>query len=805
VETGYWVRLGAIAAMTVASIYILLPTVVRVIDGPEAELVTKAGKADKPKKLPPDLKIEFEALDVDAAKAAVSSVERRLRVAGVPVENVFANQRDLVVKLAPGGTRDATQAAVDPMGAVALYALTDLGIAVDADVATSPETRAVWTAVVPLGGTGVPEGKSSLTAEGVAFDAPPSGDVTLTAGGLSQSELLVAVDGKLAAMAWRGAGATSYTVLPLVDAGRAHDRAAWPAGSPSTLAGGPLPSALRMKPQAGAVAASDDAPKAAVASNFPEWFRKVLPANLLGHDTALALGLDLQGGIELTLQVELEEAVASQVGRDAQFVKDMAPKDNISVDAARRDPGRPVIRVQTPVPLADLQAWMVKKLGQNYSYEATELTDGKAEHLFVMTDTAQQRVSNDATEQVLETLRKRIDATGVKEPSIVKKGGGRVGVQLPGESDLQGAIDAIGTTAVLEFRLVDEEFPRSEIERLVSAARAALPKDQFEDDLTVDAWLHQQKLLADDRVMLFDYDDSSSETHTRASPVVLKAEVLITGNDIAGAQVSYDGQTNEPFVSMDFKSRGSQVFCKTTGDNIGKRFAIILDDEIRSTPTIQAKICGGSSRITMGDDSNATQAANTLAVVLRTGSLNAPVSIGEVRTVGATLGRDAIVDGLLGTVLGSMLVFLYMTVWYRWSGVIANATLVLNILLVMASLGMLGATLTLPGICGLALTTGMAVDANIIIYERIREELRHGMNVRKAVDAGFDKAFIAIMDGHVTTGIAGIVLYSYGTGPIKGFAVALIIGIVTTLITALWVSRTLMELLTRNSNARLSI
>jgi preprotein translocase subunit SecD len=268
--------------------------------------------------------------------------------------------------------------------------------------------------------------------------------------------------------------------------------------------------------------------------------------------------------------------------------------------------------------------------------------------------------------------------------------------------------------------------------------------------------------------------------------------------------VNWD-QQQQPYVALGFKSRGAQVFCQVTTDNVGKRFAIILDEEIRSTPVIRDRICGGNASIEMGASMNALQDANTLSLVLRTGSLNAPVSVGEVRVMGATLGRDAIRQGTVAAIIGACLVFIYMALWYRLSGIIANIALGMNVLVMMAILAMFGATLTLPGIAGIALTVGMAVDANIIIYERIREELRLGVHARKAVDAGFEKAFSAIMDSNITTAIAGVVLYSYGTGPIKGFAVAMNIGIVTTLITALFVSRTLMELITRSSQARLSI
>ena len=279
---------------------------------------------------------------------------------------------------------------------------------------------------------------------------------------------------------------------------------------------------------------------------------------------------------------------------------------------------------------------------------------------------------------------------------------------------------------------------------------------------------------------------------------------MLTGNDVNNARVGWD-QNNQPYVSMEFKPRGSQTFCEVTTANVQKQFAIILDDTIRSIPQIREPICGGAASIEMGASVNPLKEAQTLALVLRTVALGAPVVLAQVRQVGASLGQESIQKGSIATVVGGIIVLLFMIGWYRSAGMIANIALIVNVLLVLSCLALFGATLTLPGIAGIALTIGMAVDANIIIYERIREELRLGVHPRKAVDVGFDKAVVAVLDANITTAIAGVVLFSYGTGPIKGFAVTLLIGIVTTLVTALFVTRTLLELITRSSAARLRI
>jgi preprotein translocase subunit SecD len=273
---------------------------------------------------------------------------------------------------------------------------------------------------------------------------------------------------------------------------------------------------------------------------------------------------------------------------------------------------------------------------------------------------------------------------------------------------------------------------------------------------------------------------------------------------VNNAGVSFD-RNNLPYVALEFKPKGARVFCTVTTEHEKKRFGIILDGEVKSAPVIRERICGGRASIEMGSSLDALDEAETLALVLRTGSLNAPVSVGQVRTVGASLGQDAISSGSIATAIGGTMVLIFMAFWYRKGGVMADIALVMNIFLVMATLALFGATLTLPGIAGIALTVGMAVDANIIIYERIREELQLGQHARKAVDVGFDKGLVAVVDANVTTAIAGIVLFSYGTGPLKGFAVTLLIGIVTTLITALFVNRTFMELITRSSRARLKL
>ncbi len=527
-------------------------------------------------------------------------------------------------------------------------------------------------------------------------------------------------------------------------------------------------------------------------SEIPDWIQGLL------LDTGMKLGLDLQGGIDLTLQVGLDDAVLIQSARDITHFKKQAAKEGLAILSVWRDQDEPIVRVETDETLGDLQTYVRRGLPDYVYYES----EGTV-HAFEMTDIRQEAVKDRAVEQVLETLRKRVDETGVKEPSIVRKGGGRINVQLPGEDDVEAAIAALGGRAVLEFLMVDEDFDESVLERILQAGKDALPEDQYNDDKMLNAWLWKTKRLADDRLVMWEYRHTT-DGEERTVPYALESEVVLDGNDVNDASVTWD-QNQQTFVALEFKPTGAQDFCDITRENVGKRFAIVLDEKVTSAPNIKESICGGAARIDMGMAEDPAREAQTLALVLRTGSLDAPVEVGGVSAVGATLGKDSIRKGSTAAIFGGSIVLLFMFMWYRRTGLMAGIALVLNVLLVMAALALFGATLTLPGIAGIALTVGMAVDANIIIFERIREELKLGVHARKAVDVGFEKGLVAVLDANVTTAIAGVVLFSYGTGPIKGFAVTLLIGIVTTLVTALFVTRTLMDVATRSSTAPLRI
>jgi preprotein translocase subunit SecD len=530
------------------------------------------------------------------------------------------------------------------------------------------------------------------------------------------------------------------------------------------------------------------------------WLQGLLP------DTEFNLGIDLAGGIDLTLVVEVDEAVLSQVGREARPLSEALQREGIAVDEVRRMRGQPalLLRLSEGESLSDLRAFMQLRY-DHYGYEGTQTRDGLEYHVFLYTDEAAEYTHKRAVEQALETLRNRVNETGVKEPTIMQKGGNRITVQLPGMDDIQQARDAIGTTAVLEFMMVDEDIGPESIEKVLLEAERQLSATDYSDDRTLSDWLVRTGRIPDGDRLLWKYQDDVQGNRMRVNALVVKEEVVLTGDDINDADVNMN-QYNEPYVSLSFKPRGARIFSDVTGQNVGKRFAIVLDDEMRSAPVIREKIAGGMASIEMGGGGYQEQLndASVLSLVLRTGALPAPVTIAEVRVVGATLGHDAIVSGVEATFIGGLLVLLFMLFYYKTIGFVADIALMLNVVFIMALLAAFGATLTLPGIAGIALTIGMAVDANIIIFERIREELRLGKTARAAVDAGFDKAISAVLDANVTTFIAGVVLFSYGSGPIKGFAVTLMIGIATTLFSAIFVSRTMLDLLTRKAATRLA-
>jgi preprotein translocase subunit SecD len=381
----------------------------------------------------------------------------------------------------------------------------------------------------------------------------------------------------------------------------------------------------------------------------------------------------------------------------------------------------------------------------------------------VLSDQARQHIKKMAVDQAVETITNRVDQFGVAEPDIRPQGRDRILVQLPGVEDPKRAIDIIGKTARLEFKLVDEE------NSLEEALKGNIP--------------------AGDEIL---YEIAGEAGAQRRIPYLLKKRAVLTGEYLTDARVQIDSQYSEPYVSLSFDSRGARLFEQITGANIKKRLAIVLDNTVYSAPVIQDRIPGGRAQIT---GRFTMEEARDLAIVLRAGALPAPVKIIEERTVGPSLGKDSIEKGLKSMLIGGLIVIVFMVIYYKFAGILANFALFLNIIFIAAGLAFFGATLTLPGIAGVILTIGMAVDANVLVFERIREELRLGKTPRAAVDGRYSKALVTILDANITTLIAALVLFQFGTGPVKGFAVTLSIGIVASLFTAVFVTRLIFDYL----------
>ena len=397
--------------------------------------------------------------------------------------------------------------------------------------------------------------------------------------------------------------------------------------------------------------------------------------------------------------------------------------------------------------------------------------------IYGFSDQQMERIKEQSVSQALETIRNRIDQFGVREPTLQRQGQRRIIVQLPGVKDPARAKALIGKTALLEFKMVVESANPAEV------AQSGVPPGQ----------------------MLLHEIVRNRETGqiVRRVPYLVHREAALTGDSLTDARVEIGDRFNESYVSVTFDSVGAKAFDRLTAANVGKRLAIVLDGVIHSAPVIQERIPGGRAQIT---GRFTLEEAQDLAIALRAGALPAPVKVLEERNVGPSLGSDSIRQGVLSILVGFSLVLLFMIIYYKLSGLVAVFALVLNLLILLGALGLFEASLTLPGIAGIVLTVGMSVDANVLIFERIREELRIGKTIRTAIDAGYGKAFWTILDSNVTTLIAALVLLQFGTGPIKGFAVTLSIGIVASMFTAIFVTRFIYDFtLTRRDIRSLSI
>src|SRR5512138_1929730 len=556
----------------------------------------------------------------------------------------------------------------------------------------------------------------------------------------------------------------------------------------------------------------------------------------------LNLGLDLQGGIHLAMGVDVDRAVKAKVARRGDEIGDyLKSKDVVFTDVRTVDQGR---RIEVKGPdLGKIKSVVLDGYGEMYAPGGA--SDGAVQ--FAFKDQTLRDFQSKAVEQAEKVIRNRIDKWGVTEPDIKRKANSQIQIQLPGFKDPQKAKELLGRTAQLEFKIADDENP------VLDQLRATVPQcpaDRGGPRLPLPeggCWMPDQVQLPNGggRVGTVLAANTRGELEkliqTKADPLLdpaknvmgigehtvlvdqgavgaryyvsylLRAKTELTGDYIADAYVSRDDsdpmRRGQPVVGFKMTPEGGRLMEKLTTENMGRRMATVLDDKVETAPYIRGRI-STSGQITLGsgtDQQRMFQEANDIALVLKAGALPAPVTISEERTVGATLGPELVRKGTVAALIGLVAVLLFMVLYYRASGLVADVALVLNGFLVLAIMSMIGSTLTLPGIAGFVLTLGMAVDANVLINERIREEMRGGQTVRRAVQQGYDRVFWTIVDSHVTTLVAGIVLMQYGSGPVRGFAVTLIIGLLAAMFTSIVVTRAIMEYFTRHDTARLSV
>ncbi len=493
----------------------------------------------------------------------------------------------------------------------------------------------------------------------------------------------------------------------------------------------------------------------AVPNFFPEKMVESWPKWAQRH---IVLGLDLQGGSHLLLEVDSaavrkEKLLAllddvRRVLRDARIgYTGLAVRGN-SVEVRLREGSDLQAALTKLRELSQPLGGILGTTGQR-SLEIIELGGGVIR--LAPTEPALLERIRQAVEQSIQIIERRVNELGTVEPLIQRQGVDRILVQVPGLQDPTRLKELLGKTAKLDFRLVDMSVTPQQ------AQQSGVP--------------------ADSEILL--------GTKQR-EPYVIKKAVAVSGGDLTDAQPGFDQRTSEPIVNFRFNSSGARRFAQITQENVGRPFAIVLDNQVISTPVIREPILGGSGQISGGFS---VQEANDLAILLRAGALPAPLTIIEERTVGPGLGQDSIEKGKLASYVGSVLVIVFMFATYGLFGLFANIAVAINVAMIFGVLSLLNATLTLPGIAGIVLTVGIAVDSNVLIYERIREEVRAGRTPINAIDAGFARALATILDSNITTFIAAAVLFYIGTGPVRGFAVTLGIGIITTVFTAFTLTR----------------
>jgi len=478
-------------------------------------------------------------------------------------------------------------------------------------------------------------------------------------------------------------------------------------------------------------------PSTPAGAKLPDWWKM--------NVSKIALGLDLRGGSHLVMQVETDKAVEASVDNIIADLQTTAASQQVSVAFTRNGQD---VTAKFDESLEEKVRDFVKK---TYAV-LKEKSRARGELVFALDSIRANELKEEAIRQAKERTERRINKFGVAEPNVYKQGKDQIVIQLPGIKNPQEAISFMKTAGRLEFKLVDTE---SDLQKALSGK------------------------VPEGREILYSEGVGESGKISR-QPYLLYKQTLLTGDRLKEAKVGID-EYGKPSVSITFDGDGARVFERITGESVGKQLAIVLDGVVHSAPRIKDRISGGSAQIT---GSFSHDEAAKLAIVLRE-SLPAPMKVVQNVTVGPSLGEDSINKGVRAALIGGLVVVVFMVVYYGMSGIIADYAIVLNLVLLLGAMAFLNATLTLPGIAGIILTVGMGVDSNVLMFERIREEIRAGKPPRPAIDSGYDKAFLTILDSHVTTLITAAMLFMFGTGPIKGFAVSLSLGIIINLYSAL--------------------
>jgi preprotein translocase subunit SecD len=466
----------------------------------------------------------------------------------------------------------------------------------------------------------------------------------------------------------------------------------------------------------------------------------------------IQLGLDLQGGTHLLLEVKLQEAVKTSLRRRGDDLAREATHNKLTPPVVSLNPdGSLLIKLANSAERSALLD-LISRAFPDFTLAPAPNQGGAFVANFTQPEAIQIR--GNAMDQALETIRNRIDQLGVRETTVAREGENDILVQLPGIQDPEQAKELIGKTAVLQFKLLDDKHNVADAVR-----EGPAPGDEI----------------------LYGPPQAGGPT-----PYLVETPVLLTGDTVTDARVREGGRMEGPYVEVRLNRRGADIFGALTAQNVGRNLAIVLDNTVYSDPVIKEPIPGGDVQIT---GSFSFEEAHNLAIVLRSGSLPAPVEIIEERTVGPSLGRDSIRQGELSFVVGAVAVLAFMAIYYSGAGILADLGLTLNILLLVCVMAALQATLTLPGIAGIVLTLGMSVDANVLVNERMREELRAGKSPREAVKTGYERAWSAIRDSNISTFVAGLILFQFGTGPVKGFAVTLCVGVLTGVFSCFVVTR----------------